>query len=83
MRIYAGIETARALHATGATLYLPVRNLDKGELVKTDILSTSDGKGDIFVMHMDLDDLNSVRSFASEFNSKSKQLNILINNAGE
>ena len=81
--ITAGIETARALHATGATLYLPVRNLEKGEAVKKDILSKSDGKGDIHVMHLDLDDLDSVRSFASEFSGKSKQLNILINNAGE
>lgn len=83
LNVFSGIETARALHATDAALYLPVRNLEKGEAVKKDILSTSKGKGDITILHLDLEDLDSVRKCAEEFLKQSKQLNILVNNAGE
>jgi NAD(P)-dependent dehydrogenase (short-subunit alcohol dehydrogenase family) len=81
--ICSGIETARALHATGAKLFLPVRNMSKGEEVKKDILSSSSGKGDIILLHMDLEDLDSVRACAQELLTQSKKLNILVNNAGK
>jgi hypothetical protein len=42
-----GIETTRSLHATGAKLFLTVRNKEKGEAVIQDILKTSQGKGSI------------------------------------
>lgn len=77
-----GIETARALHATDADLFLPVRNVEKGEKVKKDILSSGKGKGDITLLELDLNDLESVRKCAKDFLSKSKQLNLLVNNAG-
>lgn len=77
-----GIETARALHATGAKLFLPVRNVSKGEQVKKDILATSQGKGEIVILEMDLEGLDSVRACADEFLKQSSLLNILVNNAG-
>lgn len=77
-----GIETARALHATGAKLYLPVRNIAKAEPVREDILKTSQGKGEIILMKLDLEDLDSVRDLAKEFLAQEQKLNILINNAG-
>jgi NAD(P)-dependent dehydrogenase (short-subunit alcohol dehydrogenase family) len=73
-----GIETARALCATGATLYLTVRDLEKGKTACADILEP----GRVELLHMDLNSLQSVRTAAAEFLSKSKKLNILINNAG-
>lgn len=77
-----GIETARALHATGAKLYLTVRNKEKGEKVIADILSSSKSSSPIELIHMDLSSLESVRAAAKDFLTRSKQLNILINNAG-
>ena len=78
-----GVETARALFHTGAQLYLPVRDLAKGEEVKRDI--ESDGqqaKGKIELLQLDLESLDSVRQCAAAFLAKSKQLNVLICNAG-
>lgn len=77
-----GIETARALHATGATLFMHVRDLKKGEAVVKDILATSPGKGKIELLRFDLDSLDSVRAGAAEFLKKSDKLNVLVNNAG-
>lgn len=77
-----GIETAKALHTTGAKLFLTVRNKEKGEKVVEDILSSSKGSSSIELIHMDLSSLESVRAAAKDFLSRSKQLNVLINNAG-
>ncbi|OAG05693.1 putative short-chain dehydrogenase [Paraphaeosphaeria sporulosa] len=77
-----GIETARALHETGAKLYLGVRDLEKGKKVVDDILSKSTINGDIELLQIGLDSLESVRKAAEEFKTRSGKLNILINNAG-
>ena len=73
-----GIETARALSTTGATLYLSARDLDKGRTALEGILEP----GRVELLQMDLNSLSSVRKAAAEFLSKSKTLNVLINNAG-
>ena len=73
-----GIETARAFAATGAVLYLTVRNPSKGKDALSSILSP----GRVELLEMDNQSLASVRSAAKTFLSKSKTLNILINNAG-
>ncbi|KAI9807007.1 MAG: hypothetical protein M1833_002665 [Piccolia ochrophora] len=73
-----GIETARALAATGAKLFLTVRNLDKGKEALSSVLAT----GQVELLEMDNASLASVRSAAEKFLSKSKTLNILIANAG-
>ncbi|KAL5382802.1 hypothetical protein DPSP01_006358 [Paraphaeosphaeria sporulosa] len=78
-----GIETARALHETGAKLYLGVRDLEKGKKVVDDILSKSTINGDIELLQIELDSLESVRKAAEEeFKTRTGKLNILINNAG-
>ncbi|KAH7080585.1 hypothetical protein BKA63DRAFT_506739 [Paraphoma chrysanthemicola] len=74
-----GIETARALKATGARLFLTARNLSKGRDALGDILEP--GKVDLLLL--DLNSLASVREFAAEFlKASNNKLNILINNAG-
>ncbi|KAJ9604654.1 hypothetical protein H2200_010768 [Cladophialophora chaetospira] len=73
-----GIETARALKATGAKLYLTVRDLKKGQEALKDILEP----GRVELLHLDLNSLDSARSCAQEFLQKSSILNVLINNAG-
>ncbi|OJD36011.1 short-chain dehydrogenase [Diplodia corticola] len=77
-----GLETARALHATGATLYLGVRTLAKGETARSSILATSPSQTLIHLVQLSLDSLDSVRAAAAAFLSQSPTLNILINNAG-
>ena len=78
-----GIFSARALYHTGAHLFLPVRDMAKGEQVKRDIESSSgEGKGKIDLLTLDMESLDSVRQCAADFLSKSKQLNVLVCNAG-
>ena len=73
-----GIETAKALNTTGAKLFLGVRDTTKGQAALSDILKP----GHVELFKMDLNSLDSVRTAVEEFKSKSKTLNILINNAG-
>lgn len=78
-----GVETAAALHATGADVYFTARDLQKGAATQKDILSRSAGKGKLEVIEMDMDSLDSVRQAVKDFLEKSSTLNVLVNNAGE
>lgn len=73
-----GIETARALAATGARLFLGVRDLAKGRSALADILQP--GRAEL--LQMDLASLASVRAAAAELLRQSPTLNIAIHNAG-
>lgn len=74
-----GVETARAMKATGAHVFATARDLVKGQKALADILEP--GKLDLLLV--DLNSLASVRNFTAEFLEKSGgKLNILINNAG-
>lgn len=77
-----GPETAKAIHLTGADVFMAVRDVAKGKQVADEILA--DGKpGKIDVTQMDLGSLKSIRAGAEEFLRKSgSKLNVLINNAG-
>lgn len=77
-----GLETAKAIHLTGADVYITTRNLAKGKEVAEEI--RADGKpGKVDVIQLELDSLDSVRAAAADFLQKSgNKLNILINNAG-
>jgi NAD(P)-dependent dehydrogenase (short-subunit alcohol dehydrogenase family) len=82
-----GIETTRALHATGANVFMAVRDMKRGQEVKEEILSTGKEKGyegKLELLEIRLDDLSSVRKAAKEFVERSSGvLNVLVNNAGE
>ena len=79
-----GIETARALLATGAHVFITARDTAKGKQVLEDLLaSRSSDAGRVELLHLDLESLESVRACAKDFLNRSKQLNILITNAGE
>lgn len=73
-----GIETARALKATGAKIFVTARDITKGRKALSDILQTDR----VELLELRLDSLASVRSFAEAFKSKTTKLNILVNNAG-
>ncbi|KAB2569735.1 Oxidoreductase [Lasiodiplodia theobromae] len=73
-----GIETARALAKTGATLYLAQRSPDKTKAALGDLLAS----GQAHLLHLEMESLESVRQCASEFLSKETKLHVLICNAG-
>lgn len=78
-----GIETAAALHATGATVFATARDLVKGQKVIDEILARDpSNKAPIHLVKMELDSLESVKAGAAEILSKSDKMNIVINNAG-
>ncbi|ETS73968.1 hypothetical protein PFICI_13834 [Pestalotiopsis fici W106-1] len=77
-----GVETARALYATGAHVFITARSMDKAEATVQDITSSINGRGSIGVIEMDMDSLESVRKAADDFLSRTTRLNVLINNAG-
>lgn len=77
-----GVETAKALHATGARVFITTRDKAKADAVVKDILNNSFSKVPIELVFMELDSLDSVEAGVQDFLSRSKTLNILINNAG-
>ena len=68
-----GFATAKALAERGARVVLAVRNASKGKRAAASI------RGKTEVRQLDLADLNSIRSFASAWDSP---IDVLINNAG-
>lgn len=77
-----GIETMRALYATGGHVFGTVRNVEKGQKAVDDVKSRTKSGGKITLIEMDNESLASVRAAAESFLKQSKQLNILVNNAG-
>jgi NAD(P)-dependent dehydrogenase (short-subunit alcohol dehydrogenase family) len=73
-----GIETGRALAATGGKVFLTVRDLNKGENACKSFLEP----GRVELLLMDNNSLSSVREAAKTFLTKSTKLNVLVNNAG-
>ena len=76
-----GKVTALAIAREGAHLVLPVRNMEKGEALREEIISETGNKS-IELMSCDLASLDSIRSFAKSFLTKYDQLHLLVNNAG-
>ena len=73
-----GVETARALARTGATIVLAVRDTEAGERVAQDIVATT-GNPLVEVMPLDLASRASIEAFVAAW---SGQLHVLVNNAG-
>ena len=73
-----GIETGRALAATGAKVFLTARDLKKGEAACESFLEP----GRVELMELDVSSMKSVRACAAAFLQKSSQLNVLVCNAG-
>ena len=78
-----GLETARAFHLTGARTFITTRSAEKGAVAVQSIIDSNGGrKGGVEAITMELGDLSSVRNAAKEFLSRSKNLNVLVCNAG-
>jgi NAD(P)-dependent dehydrogenase (short-subunit alcohol dehydrogenase family) len=68
-----GLSTARELARAGARVVMAVRDVSRGEQAAATI------DGDVAVRHLDLADLESVRTFARDWTG---DLDVLVNNAG-
>jgi NAD(P)-dependent dehydrogenase (short-subunit alcohol dehydrogenase family) len=73
-----GVETVRALAATGAEVMLAVRDTAAGERTAVDIRATT-GNQAVRVGRLDLAELDSVSAFIAAWDGP---LHLLINNAG-
>ena len=76
-----GLETAQALAGAGAEVVLAVRNLDKGDAAKAQILEAHPN-ATIHLQSLDLGSLDSIRNAADEILGRNDHLDLLINNAG-
>jgi NAD(P)-dependent dehydrogenase (short-subunit alcohol dehydrogenase family) len=76
-----GKETAIGLAEMGATIVMVVRNQERGERARTEIVKQT-GNNSVILMICDLSSMSSIRHFAEEFKKKYDRLDALINNAG-
>ena len=74
-----GLETARALSVTGATLFLTARDLKMAEIALAEVMEA----GRMSLVEMDNNSFASIRTAAETILKESNnKVNILINNAG-
>ncbi|KAM0177650.1 hypothetical protein ACHAPC_008749 [Botrytis cinerea] len=78
-----GFELIKMLYPTGATVYMASRSEERAAEA-TKIITSSDPSNvsRLKFLHLDLSDLNSVRSAAQKFAKQETRLDILLNNAG-
>lgn len=77
-----GIETLRALYATGAHVIGTVRNLEKGKAVVDQIERETKSDGKISLVLLDNASLESVRKGAEEVKKLTEKLDGAVFNAG-
>ncbi|KAH8590971.1 short-chain dehydrogenase-like protein [Bisporella sp. PMI_857] len=78
-----GLELIKILYPTGAKIYMASRSKDRAEeAIKTVITSDPSGASRLKFLHLDLDDLDIVRSAAKTFSEQETRLDVLWNNAG-
>lgn len=73
-----GVETVRALSATGARFFLTARDLDKARIALAGIFNPDRME----LVEMDQTSMDSVRAAANHILGKTDKINILIENAG-
>ncbi|MGA2972804.1 MAG: SDR family oxidoreductase [Candidatus Bathyarchaeia archaeon] len=76
-----GKATALGLARLGATVVLASRDSERGDIARRDIIRETENP-EVSVGKVDLASLESIRSFAKNFNGKFPHLHVLVNNAG-
>ena len=76
-----GKETVNALAQMDATVIMVVRDLERGEQAKEEILQAIP-QGQLQVMLCDLSSIASVRAFTVAVKAQYDHVDVLINNAG-
>jgi retinol dehydrogenase-12 len=78
-----GKELAQILFSHNAKVYMAVRSAEKASQAIDSIKSACPGsQGAIEFLHLDLDDLTTIKKSADEFLKKEEKLDVLWNNAG-
>jgi NAD(P)-dependent dehydrogenase (short-subunit alcohol dehydrogenase family) len=78
-----GLELIKMLYPTGATIYMASRSEERAQAAIKEVTSVDLTKAShVKFLHLDLADLNSVRSAAAAFAEQESRLDILWNNAG-
>ena len=75
-----GFETAKQLAKLGYYVYLGCRNKSKG-IAAQETLNAS-GFNDVEFIEIDVTDINSIKSARQVLETKTQQIDVLINNAG-
>ncbi len=76
-----GKETALSLVKMGAHVVMVVRNQERGEKARLEIIKQT-GNNSVDLMICDLSSMDSIRRFAQKFKGKYDRLDVLVNNAG-
>jgi NAD(P)-dependent dehydrogenase (short-subunit alcohol dehydrogenase family) len=76
-----GKAASLAIAKMSATLVMVVRNKERGETARAEIIKKSQNSS-VDLLLADLSSLESVRQLTSEFEKKYSRLHVLINNAG-
>jgi NAD(P)-dependent dehydrogenase (short-subunit alcohol dehydrogenase family) len=76
-----GKETAIDLAKRGATVIIVCRQSEKSNTALADIRRASNNNN-VFLEHIDLSDLDTVKAFATRYLESGRPIHILINNAG-
>jgi NAD(P)-dependent dehydrogenase (short-subunit alcohol dehydrogenase family) len=76
-----GKATALGLARMGATVVLACRDSERGEAARREIVKETNNSA-VSVELVDLADLDSVSSFAKNFQQRHSHLDVLVNNAG-
>lgn len=77
-----GLAAARQLALRGATIYLLVRNMERGAAAQVRLKKEA-GHARIYLEAIDLSSITSVMACADRITAQTQHLNILINNAGD
>jgi retinol dehydrogenase-12 len=78
-----GKEVARILHSKHARVYVAARSQSKAtEAIESIKNSNRESKGSLEYLHLDLNDLTTIKASAQEFLAKENKLHVLFNNAG-
>jgi retinol dehydrogenase 12 len=76
-----GRATALGLAQRGGRVYIACRSVARGEEAASSIRAST-GNDSVWVLPLDLADLDSVRSCAADFLARGEPLHVLVNNAG-
>lgn len=76
-----GKEATREIAKLGSKVYMACRSLDSANEARDEIIKET-GNPNVFVKHLDLASVDSIKEFAASFKEKESKLDVLINNAG-